>query len=402
MTHKRENVVKKESRTIKRSILIFVVGNIFFLSICVAFIWYGGICVHKFFTKWYLHDWEKLCILIGLGGLVLFFQIVSCFFQKGNIPKKYREIACDTHPRLFSIIDEIYQLLNISKPIRVFLVDTASASIFVLPDIQNMIKIPERFLAIGNTLIEILTEKELKAILLHEFAHITQDEINETARAASIGLFANSFLSERIELNVNNGPGNLTQFMMAWYYSFMDYLCRHIKRHNEVLIDELEYEADRITIQYIEPQTFANALLHVIQLSKEEVPISVKKRIERMGGVLPTKKANTLINNKAGLRIHLAHRKHFTPWFDFKYSILLNGKDIGEGNLVKGFTIEKDVPPGLYTIEIASYISTCSSKPYTLEADAGYVYHIELDYKHIFWKAKYVVFCKKMKVFNNN
>ncbi|MCH5312192.1 MAG: M48 family metalloprotease [Prevotella sp.] len=402
MTEERKNVVKKESRKIKLSILIFVIGNIVFLSACVASVWYGGICIYKFFTKWYLHDWEKFCVLIGFGGLILFFQIIIELFQKGNVPKRYKEISNNTHSELFSIIDNVRQLLNISKPIRVFLVDTASASIFVLPDVQNIIKKPERFLVIGNLLIENLTEEELKAILLHEFAHIVQDEINDTARASSIGLFANSFLSERIEFNANYGPGSLTQTMMILYYAFMDYLCRHIKRHSELLTDELEYEADRIVLQYIGPQIFADALLHIIKLSgKVEIPLSVRKRIERLGVALPAKQEKSSTNG-AKIHIHLAHRRHFTPLVDFKYSILLNGKDIGEGNLIKGFTIEKDITHGLYTIEVASYISTLSLKPYIFEADAGYTYHIELDYKHLFWRGWYVVFCKEMKVFNNN
>ena len=134
MTEERKNVVKKESRKIKLSILTFVIGNIVFISACAVSIWYGGICIYKFFTKWYLYDWEKFCILIGLGGLILFFQIIIELFQKGNIPKRYKEISSDTYPELFSIIDDVRQLLNISKPIRVFLVDTVSASIFVLPD----------------------------------------------------------------------------------------------------------------------------------------------------------------------------------------------------------------------------------------------------------------------------
>lgn len=402
MTEKRKNVVKKESRKIKLSILTFVIGNIVFISACAVSIWYGGSCICKFFTKWYLYDWEKFCILIGLGGLILFFQIIIELFQKGNIPKRYKEISSDTYPELFSIIDDVRQLLNISKPIRVFLVDTVSASIFVLPDVQNIIKKPERFLAIGSTLIENITEQELKAILLHEFAHIVQDEINDTARASSIGLFANSFLLERIEINASSGPGVLTQTMMVLYYTFMDYLCRHIKRHSELLTDELEYEADRIVLQYMEPQIFADALLHIIKLSgKVEIPISVRKRIERLGVVLPVKQEKST-NNGAKIYIHLAHRLHFTPWIDFKYHILLNGKDIGEGNLIKGFTIEKDITHGLYTIEVASYISTLSLKPHIFEADAGYTYHIELDYKHLFWKGSFIVFCKEMKVFNNN
>lgn len=387
---------------IKHSIWFFVLGNVFFLTICAAIAWYGCICVRKFFTQWHLQSWEKWSILIGLGGIVLFFQIIISLFQKGNIPKGYREINSTSHPLLFGMIDGIRNQLKISNPIRVFLTDKVSASIFVLPDIQNMIRKPERFLSIGTSLVSSLSEEELKAVLLHEFAHVTQDEINDTGRASSIGLFAKSFLSERIEYKASNGPGNLTLFLLVIYYQFIESLCRYAKRHYERLADELEFEADEIALQHTEPQTLAKALLHIINLSGEtEIPASIKKRIERMGvDSSMGRETHTAETNTAKLFIHLAHRKHFIPWVDYTYSLLLNGKDIGEGNFIKGFTIEKDVLPNVYTIEVSSYITTFESRPYSFEVDAGFVYHIELDYKYSFKKTKYIIFCQEMNVYN--
>lgn len=399
---KATNMVRKECRKINFSIWLFVLGNIFFLTISAFFTWYGCVCVHKFFTQWHLHSWEKWSVLIGLGGIVLFFQIISSLFQKGNIPKKYTQIDNKSHPSLFVIIDEIKNKLGLSKNFRVFLTDNVSASIFVLPDIQNMVRMPERFVAIGAPLIKNMTEEELKAVLFHEFAHITQSEISQTARASSIGLFAQSFLSERIEYNSKYGPGNLTLSLMVFYYQYIDFLCRYIKKHYELLADELEYRADSVAIQYIEPETLANALLHIVQMSGEtDIPTSIKKRIERMGIALTIQKEKEQAkSNKSKILIHLPHRKHFIPWVDHQYSILLKGKDIGEGNLIKGFTIEKDVLPDVYTIEFSSHISTLESKPYTFETDAGSVYHIELDYKYNFRKMSYTIFCQHMKIYS--
>ena len=388
---------------IKRSILIFVIGNLFFLTICAITVYYGFICLQKFFTQWHLQYFEKLGILVGLGGLILFGLIILFLFQKGNIPKDYKEITSANYPTLFNLINDIQIQIHFSKPIRVFLTNNVSASVFLIPDIQSMLKRPERFLAIGSPLIEGLSKEELKAILLHEFAHITQNEINDTGRAFYIGLFAKSFLSERIEYNANKGPGNMTLSLMVFYYMFMDHLCRYIKRHYEILEDELEYEADDIAINHVDPQTLSDALLHIITLSGEtSIPTSIKKRINRIGIDLPAEQEKNSKENFAKVCIRLAHRKHLFPWVDSTYSLLLNGKDIGEGNFIKGFTIERDVLPNVYTIEVSSYISTLESEPHTFEVDSGFSYHIELDYKYTLWKSKYTIYCKKMEIYNLN
>ena len=396
--NKTDAIVRRENRMIKSSIILFIIGNVFFLSVSAAIAYYGGVCVYKFFTQWHLQSWEKWSILIGLGGIALFIQILFSFFQKSKMPKGYIEISSSSHPALFGLIKEIQSQLKISKSIRVFLTDKVTVSVFVLPDIKNIVTKPNRFLSIGRPLIENLTEEELRAVLYHEFAHVCQEEINDTARASSIGLFARSFLSERIEYNNKCGPGNLTLFLMVFYYLFLDHLCRFIKRHYEKLVDELEYEADDIAIHNVAPEILCDALIHINRLSGEKtVPVSIKKRIKRMGVRLPSeKKANEI--NLAKMRIRLANRKHFMPWIDYTYSLLLNGKDIGNGNFIKGFSIDKNIIPDVYTLETSSYISTLDSKPFTFEAVAGFEYNIDLDYKYVFWELKYVVFCQNMNV----
>lgn len=395
-----QNIVRNESRIIKNSILYFILGNAFFLLVCAAATWYGCTCVYKLFTQWELSVFEKVGILLGIGGVALFILIILNFLQKVDIPKGYREITCTTHPSLFRMINDIRLKLKINKPIRIFLTNSIEASIFVLPNIQNIVITPERFLSIGKPLIKNLTEEELKAILLHEFAHIVQEEVNDTAKAGSIGLFAKSFLQEKIEFNVNNGPGNLTIALMSFYYLFLDYLCRHIKKHYERLTDALEYEADNIATQYVAPKALADALLHILRLTEEsDIPTSIKSRIERLGMSIPKKEErNSTQMKKSRIILHLSHRKHFVPWVEYTYPILLNGKEFGYGNLIKGFTIEKDVVPDLYTIEVASYSSTFESKPHIFESEAGFAYHIELDYKYDFKNARYIVFCQEMKV----
>ncbi len=397
---KEPNILRTENRKIRLSVLIFVIGNILFLFICVAMVLYGGYCVSKLFSHSYLKGWEKFAVLAGLGGLVLFFQILTQFFETHQIPKDYEEINESNRPDLIAIINGLKSRMGITKNIRVFLTDECTASVFVLPDIQNIFRNPERYLSIGKPLVESLTQAELKAVLSHELAHFSQLSVKETSRAVSIGLFAKSFLSEKINYEAKYGPGNITQTLMILYYYYLDSLCRFIKRHYARLSDELEFEADQMAIRFVKPQTLCDALLHILRMNHiAEIPEQIMMRIKAMGATLPPDMSiNKGSAPQAKIKLHLDHRKHIVPWTDFVYSLLLNGKDIGEGHLLKGFNAEVDMPPDVYTFGISTFIDTLDSKPYTFEVEAGYAYHVELDYKYNIFKSKYTVFCSGMTV----
>ena len=390
--------LKSEGRKIVLSTFLFVIIIILILSLCAVSVWYGSSCVGKFFTQWHLQSWEKYGVLIGIGGFVLFFQIILSLFDKGNIPPGYKLITEFSHPEPFVIIKEIKNKLGVTKNVPVFLTNNISASVFVLPQIQNLFKKPERYISVGQPLIDNLSKEELQAVLFHEFAHFSQGTIDSTSRAASIGLFANSFLSEKIELKASAGPGNLTLSLNILFYTLLDYLCRFIKKHYDRIYEELEYEADKKAIQHVKPEILSNALIHIERLmGNKNVPYPILKRIELMGGhyVLDNSESKT-----ARICISLYRRRRMIPLVDSSYPVLLNGKTIGKGNYLKSFTIEKEVPPNLYTVDVTSYISTLVSKPFTFEANAGFVYHIELDFKHSFIKANYSFFCRKINVYN--
>lgn len=391
-------LLKSESRKILLSTFLFVIIIVLILSLCAVSVWYGSSCFLKFFTQWHLRSWEKYIILIGIGGFVLFFQIILSLFEKGTIPHGYKLITESSHPELFVMIKEVKRKLGITNIIPVFLTNDISASVFVLPQIRNLFKKPERYISVGQPLIEHLSKEELQAVLFHEFAHFSQRTIDNTSRAASIGLFANSFLSEKIELKASAGPGNFTLSLSILFYTLLDYLCRYIKKHYDCIYEELEYEADKEAIQHVKSEILCNTLIHIEHLrGNNNVPNSIVKRIALMGGHY-TSDSNE--SKTATICISLYRRRRLIPLVDATYQVLLNGKSIGNGNYKKSFTIEKEVPPNLYTIEVYSYISTLESKPFTLEANAGFVYHIELDFKHSFIKANYSFFCGKMNVYH--
>lgn len=80
------------------------------------------------------------------------------------------------------------------------------------------------------------------------------------------------------------------------------------------------------------------------------------------------------------LEIHLDKKKHKLPWFDATYKIMLDGKEIGSGNFIKGYTLKRRTSPGKHVIT-AYAPSGIISTPFEFEVETNKSYKIEMDYK---------------------
>ena len=80
------------------------------------------------------------------------------------------------------------------------------------------------------------------------------------------------------------------------------------------------------------------------------------------------------------LEIHLDKRKHKLPWVDATYKIMLDGKEIGSGNFIKGYTFKRRTSPGKHIIT-AYAPSGIISTPFEFEVDTDKSYRINMDYK---------------------
>lgn len=97
------------------------------------------------------------------------------------------------------------------------------------------------------------------------------------------------------------------------------------------------------------------------------------------------------------LEINLDRRKHKLPLFDAKYRIMLDGKDIGAGNFIKGYTLKRRTSPGKHVIT-AYAPSGIISTPLEFDVEVGKVYKIEMDYKVYLKDGVYDVFGKNIYI----
>lgn len=102
-----------------------------------------------------------------------------------------------------------------------------------------------------------------------------------------------------------------------------------------------------------------------------------------------------LLETSVELEIHLDKKKHKLPLFDASYKLLLDGKEIGMGNFIKGYTLKRKTSPGKH--KLTAYApSGIISTPFEFEVEQDKSYHIEMDYKLHAKDGVYDVFGEKM------
>ena len=117
----------------------------------------------------------------------------------------------------------------------------------------------------------------------------------------------------------------------------------------------------------------------------------------RQGFAIYTKQR--LLETSVELEIHLDKKKHKLPYFDGSYKILLDDKEIGTGNFIKGYTLKRKTSPGKH--KLTAYApSGIISTPFEFELEQDKSYHIEMDYKLHAKDGIYDVFGVLIKVNN--
>lgn len=103
-----------------------------------------------------------------------------------------------------------------------------------------------------------------------------------------------------------------------------------------------------------------------------------------------------LLETSVELEIHLDKKKHKLPYFDGSYKLLLDDKEIGIGNFIKGYTLKRKTSPGKH--KLTAYApSGIISTPFEFEVEQDKSYHIEMDYKLYAKDRIYNVFTNNIK-----
>lgn len=104
-----------------------------------------------------------------------------------------------------------------------------------------------------------------------------------------------------------------------------------------------------------------------------------------------------LLSTSVQLEIHLDRKRHRFPFFDGSYKLLLDGKEVGEGNFIKGYTLKLRISPGHHAI--TAYAPTgIISTAFEFKAEQNCSYRIEMDYKFLAKLGVFNIFGEKINM----
>ena len=95
------------------------------------------------------------------------------------------------------------------------------------------------------------------------------------------------------------------------------------------------------------------------------------------------------------VEVHLDRRRHTLPYVEGKYAILLDGRKVGVGNFIKGYTLRFRTSPGRHVLSAYAF-GGILTVPFEFETARGGSYRVEMDYKYVFRATAYRVFVESI------
>src|SRR5215510_9153996 len=112
---------------------------------------------------------------VGLAALFLaVFMLKGVFFVRRGGSANHIEITRDQQPRLFAFLDDLADRAQAPRPHKVFLSPFVNAAVFYDVSPLNLIVPSKKNIEIGLALVNVLSLGEFRAVLAHEFGHVTQ------------------------------------------------------------------------------------------------------------------------------------------------------------------------------------------------------------------------------------
>ncbi|WP_097459348.1 M48 family metallopeptidase [Mangrovitalea sediminis] len=229
-----------------RVFLLALLGNLYLgaiLLLCLVLL--GGLAASVMFLKWIA---VKLILVVGVFLLTL----VRALWVKVDPPEGLLVRAGDA-PELFSIINDLRRQLKAPAFHSVLVTDELNAAVYQAPRF-GIFGGTRNYLVIGLPLMKALTVEQFRAVLAHEFGHLSRGH----------GRVANWLYRQRLRwsrlmgaLEAQNHKGAaLFKPFLRWYSPYFNAYSFPLARANE-------YEADATSARLTSPQAAAEALTRV-------------------------------------------------------------------------------------------------------------------------------------------
>lgn len=189
----------------------------------------------------------KIGLLLGIPAALVTFAVIKGVWVRLNAPEGLRVTRQDS-PKLFAMIDEISREAGGVNFQEVLLVDDLNAAVVQVPRL-GIFGWYKTYLLLGVPLMDALSPDEFKAVVAHEFAHLS----NQDGRLGSwIYRLRASWVHVMGSLAEQGAPGPMM--------SFVDWFWPRFNASAFVLSRSQEYQADAFAAKVTSPQASAHGL----------------------------------------------------------------------------------------------------------------------------------------------
>ncbi|WP_042276318.1 M48 family metallopeptidase [[Clostridium] dakarense] len=176
------------------------------------------------------------------------------------------------HPALFEIIDDAIELTKAPKLDEVCIVEGSNAAVALIPDGFGFNG--KHVLEIGIQILKILNEQELKSIIIHELAHIYNDDTNISSKISRC-LIRWSTIIDKVE-----EKENIIQDILL--LPFAKIYVEKLETYLNAVSQPREIEADKEAALYTSAEVYAKASvkLEIFDLFKKNPYCKVELRAQ--------------------------------------------------------------------------------------------------------------------------
>jgi Zn-dependent protease with chaperone function len=198
----------------RQQVTLVLISVVIFLLLYFGLMFLSGLLIYKLLT-WELSDRNHggiviLRIILILPCALLFLFLFKNLFKRERAEKSYDiEIFDDEHPRLFDFIRRLCDETQAPQPHRVFINFEVNAGVSYNKSLFHLFWPAQKNLTIGLGLVNAVNLTEFKAMLAHEFGHISQ-------KSMKVGSYVQSSL--RIIHNLVYGYDWMDRALDRWCY----------------------------------------------------------------------------------------------------------------------------------------------------------------------------------------
>ncbi len=201
------------------------------------------------------------CVVLAFipGGVFLF--LVKNLFKVRRPGKTYDiEVLPEDHPRLFQFLHAVSKETQSPFPKHVYVNFEVNAAAMQAVGFRYLFSRPERSLKLGLGLLNVINLTEFKALIAHEFGHMTQNDMKSGTWVCMASKIMDNMLNQRDafdEFLFNN------QYLAWIYTSLTTFLCAVfalVMKLDSALSREMEFHADSIAVSVAGSDAVASLL----------------------------------------------------------------------------------------------------------------------------------------------